>query len=51
MYTEKDESTSFDKLEEDSYVKIVMEAEDGFVFVDYNGNQAYIKTENIKKDD
>ncbi|MGO3018070.1 MAG: hypothetical protein ACTIH2_02850 [Anaerococcus sp.] len=48
MYSEKDEKTSFDKLEEDSYVKIIMEEEDGFVFVDYNGNMAYIKTKNIK---
>lgn len=51
MYSDKDDSTSFDKLEEDSYVKIVMEAEDGYVFVNYNGNRGYIKTENIKKDD
>ncbi|MDD7463527.1 MAG: hypothetical protein SOW41_08550 [Anaerococcus sp.] len=49
MYSDKDEDTSFDKLEEDSLVKIVMEEEDGFVFIDYNGNMAYIKTEKIKK--
>lgn len=50
MYTDKDESTSFDKLDEDSYVQILMEEEDGFVFVDYYGDKAYIKLENIKKD-
>jgi hypothetical protein len=47
MYSGKDEGTAFDKLEEDSLVKIIMEEEDGYVFVDYNGNQAYIKTKQI----
>lgn len=49
MYTDKDEATAYDKLEENSYVEILMEAEDGFVFVDFHGNQGYIKTDNIKK--
>lgn len=50
MYTQKDESTSYDKLDQDSYVKIIMEEEEGFVFVDYNGNKGFIKTEKIKKE-
>lgn len=49
MYTEKDEKTKFDKLEEGSLVKVLMEEEEGYVFVDYFGNKAFVKADKLDK--
>lgn len=49
MYSDKNEDTKYDSLEEGSIIFVLMEEEEGFVFVNYNGNQGYIKIENINR--
>jgi hypothetical protein len=48
MYSKADDSTAFDSLDKGSIVTILEEAEKGFVRVDYNGNQAYVKVSLLK---
>lgn len=45
MYADKNESTAFDKLDDDALVSVVLEAEDGFVYVNYLGDNFYLKEE------
>lgn len=44
-----DEETAFDKLEKGSFVKIEDESENGFVRVELDGDNFYIKTKYLKE--
>lgn len=43
MYESAEKSSKFDKLDKTSTVQVLKEAEDGFVWVDYNGNKGYVE--------
>lgn len=43
MYEFPEKWSKYDKVEKASVVQVLMEAEDGFVWVDYNGNQGYVE--------
>lgn len=47
IFSNPDDEEPFDYLEEGSIVKILAEAEEEYVRVDYFGNIAYIKTSNL----
>lgn len=49
IYADPDEKEAFDILERGSIVKILMESEDGFVRVDFNGDSFYIKTSALRE--
>ena len=48
LYSDLDGKEAFDSLDKGSIVTILEEAEKGFVRVDYNGNQAYVKVSLLK---
>ncbi|MSS78698.1 hypothetical protein FYJ26_09940 [Anaerococcus sp. WCA-380-WT-2B] len=50
MYDRKDEKSVWDKIKKGSSVKVLSEAEDGFIRVDYFGNEAFMKTEDLDID-
>lgn len=47
LYSDKNEDSVFDKLDKDSSIKVLLEEEDGYVFIENNGNKAFIKAEDI----
>lgn len=49
MYEFPEKWSKYDKLEKSSVVQILREAEDGFVWVDYNGNEGYVEVELLKE--
>lgn len=50
MYEDTDSLKVWDKIKKDSSVKILEEAQDGFVKVDYFGNTAFMKIEDLDID-
>lgn len=49
MYEFPEKWSKYDKLEKSSVVQILSEAEDGFVWVDYDGNEGYVEVELLKE--
>ena len=49
VYPEAKESDAIEILEEGSVVKILDEANDGFVRIEFFGSSAYIKTSKLKE--
>ena len=49
MYEFPEKWSKYDKLEKSSVVQILREAEDGFVWVDFNGNQGYVEVDLLKE--
>lgn len=48
IYSDPDESTAFDTLEKDSLVTVILEEENGFVYVSFAGDSFYIKAKNLE---
>lgn len=49
IFSSPEKNASFDTLEKGSLVKILQEEENGFVFVEYNGDKFYIETCNLSE--
>lgn len=50
MYANPEDGKKIDKISKNSSVKILEEEKNGFIRVDYFGNQAYMKTEDLDID-
>lgn len=50
MYDRRDEKSVWDKIKKGSSVKVLDQAKDGFIRVDYFGNQAFMKTSDLDID-
>ena len=48
IYSDKDEKTAFDKIPKDSVVRVILEEEDGFVYVSLAGQNFYIRADKLK---
>lgn len=49
MYEFPEKWSKYDKLEKSSVVQILREVEDGFVWVNYNGNEAYVEVDLLEE--
>lgn len=49
IFSSPEKNASFGTLEKGSLVKILQEEENGFVFVEYNGDNFYIETCNLSE--
>lgn len=49
MYEFPEKWSKYDKLERGSTVQVLREAEEGFVWVDYNGNQGYVEVDLLEE--
>lgn len=50
MYDRRDEKSVWDKIKKGSSVKVLDQAQDGFIRVDYFGNEAFMKIEDLDID-
>lgn len=48
IYTDPDEKTAFDTLEKGSVVQASQEEENGFAYVNYQGQNFYIEVKNLE---
>lgn len=49
MYEFPEKWSKYDKLEKGSTVQVLREAEEGFVWVDYSGNQGYVEVDLLEE--
>ena len=49
MYEFPEKSSKYDKLDKSSVVQVLQEADGGFVWVDFNGNQGYVEVDLLKE--
>ena len=49
IYADKDGKTAFDKISKDSVVRVILEEEDGFVYVSLAGQNFYIRADKLKE--
>lgn len=49
MYEFPEKSSKYDKLEKSSIVEVLREVEDDFVWVNYNGNEAYVEVDLLEE--
>ena len=48
IYTDADKETAFDSLEKGSLVEVRQEAENGFVYVTYQGQTFYVEVDDLE---
>lgn len=48
IYTDPDKETAFDSIEKGTLVEVKQEAENGFVYVNYQGQGFYVEVEDLE---